>query len=363
MSEEEVRKETRKKVLTFNSCVKDLLKLEQKYGRTAINSVMEVLLRDEDVARCFKRKPRMDLIRQMDINIDEVNIFAGGFTKVRAEIGDGLIFDYYTKTPLNVISGQISIVKRMAILDEPGKVKDVVNPVNAFLGKESVDVIRQLVESHSSSDVRWMSDVEDGETSIATFLQLYSDKSKTSMKVNGLTFYPLHVKVMNVIEEWGKYFVENSKTVLAYLPVHYYKRDVDDNIVPDLEMPRIAKFKAAHHAIEAVMKPAADIAYKGLSCRTVDDQYVRLHLAIGAYCGDIVEVKDMLCIKHGHRTAQPCMRCHVPSAKMNLPTNFQLRSKEETEAILTNFSTLNEDATRMTWTMPAQDRTLRMTAN
>ena len=77
------------------------------------------------------------------------------------------------------------------------------------------------------------------------------------------------------------------------------------------------KVKAVHHTIDAVLKPVADIAYEGLSCRTLDEQYLRLHLAIGAYCGDIVEVKDMLCIKHGHRTAQPCTRCHVPSDKMS----------------------------------------------
>ena len=211
MSAEEVHMETRKKILKFHSCVKELVKLEQKYGTTAINSIMGVLLSDEDVTRCFRKKPKMDQIREMNIDIEEVNIFAGGFTKVRAEINDGVIFDYYTRNPLNVISGQVSIVNRAAILEEPGQVQDVVNPVNAQLGRESIEVIRQMVQSHPSSKVRWMYEVEDGETSTAGFLQLYSDKSKTTMKVNGLTFYPLHMKLMNVIEEWGNYFVKMGR--------------------------------------------------------------------------------------------------------------------------------------------------------
>lgn len=31
-----------------------------------------------------------------------------------------------------------------------------------------------------------------------TFLQLYSDKSITSLKVSGLNLYPLHVNVMDI---------------------------------------------------------------------------------------------------------------------------------------------------------------------
>lgn len=56
------------------------------------------------------------------------------------------------------------------------------------------------------------------------------------MKVNGLTFNLLHVKLMNVSEEWGKYFVGNSKTFMAYLPVHYFKHEAEDQVFSDLEL-------------------------------------------------------------------------------------------------------------------------------
>lgn len=46
-----------------------------------------------------------------------------------------------------------------------------------------------------------------------------------------------------------------------------------------------------HYAIKALMKPVGEFSYKGLSCRTRDEQYVRLHFEIGTYCAEIVEVE------------------------------------------------------------------------
>lgn len=40
------------------------------------------------------------------------------------------------------------------------------------------------------ADIRWYEEESDGEQPIITYLHLYLDKSKTSMKVGSLTFYP-----------------------------------------------------------------------------------------------------------------------------------------------------------------------------
>lgn len=157
---------------------------------------------------------------------------------------------------------------------------------------------------------------------------MHVDKKKTKMKIKCLTFYPLHVNVMNVSRELEKYFVENSKTVMAYLPVYYYDLHAEDMVLPYLEVENIDRMKALNNAIEAVMKSVAEAAYKRLSCRTSDEHYVRLNFAIVAYCVDSLEVKDMISITYRHRMTKPCMRCHINSDKVLLEWNELCRNNE-----------------------------------
>lgn len=64
--------------------------------------------------------------------------------------------------------------------------------------------------------------------------------------------------------------------------------------MPYLEVHRIKRMKVMHYTIEAVMEPLVDIAQNRLSFRTRDDEFIRLYFAIGAYCADTVEMKDLL---------------------------------------------------------------------
>lgn len=63
--------------------------------------------------------------------------------------------------------------------------------------------------------MQWMDGIENGERSIVRFLQRNDDKSERKMKVNGLIFYPFHVKLIKMNDEWGNYFVEHLKSVVS----------------------------------------------------------------------------------------------------------------------------------------------------
>lgn len=126
--------------------------------------------------------------------------------------------------------------------------------------------------------------------------------------------------------------------------------------VPDLEVQRIEVMNAVRYGIEALMKPMTKVAFKGLSCRTRDEEYVRLNFA------DIVEVKDMIHIKYGHRTADQCMKFHINCNKMNLPSTYLFRTKEETDELLGNGNSLNEEDGGLTWRIQEEARNLRIEA-
>lgn len=91
----------------------------------------------------------------MNIDAEEHRIFARFFTKIWAEIIDGLIFDYYTKHSTHALEAHVSLVKRDAILDRPQYGKKWASPVEALLGIESIDVVRKIIDNQRSPDVPW----------------------------------------------------------------------------------------------------------------------------------------------------------------------------------------------------------------
>lgn len=154
----------------------------------------------------------------MNIDAEEVRIFAGGFTNIRAEINDEHIFYYFINEPTHEIAAQVYISKCESIFDKPQKKISSVNTVNTILGVESVHVVRQMIKNHRSHNVRWMDGVEDGGVSIFVFLKPYSDKPQTNMNLNGLTFYPFEFNPMNMAAESGKLHFRTLKNILLISP-------------------------------------------------------------------------------------------------------------------------------------------------
>lgn len=80
---------------------------------------------------------------------------------------------------------------------------------------------------------RWYDEHVDGEISIATFLQLFSDKYKASMKESGLTFYLLQVNVMNFSRNIKHRMKKAVHSIVAYIPVQLFRHtffgNIDDN--------------------------------------------------------------------------------------------------------------------------------------
>lgn len=78
-----------------------------------------------------------------------------------------------------------------------------------------------MVQMSQSGDVRWFEQRVDGGQSIAVFFQLYSDKSKTKIKFSGLTFYPIHINVMNVSKPMPHLMTSHGHAFLYFLPVQF----------------------------------------------------------------------------------------------------------------------------------------------
>lgn len=70
--------------------------------------------------------------------------------------------------------------------------------------------------------MQWYEEKFDGTQSIIAAFQLYSDESKTSLKLSGLAFYPLYVNDMNVYKSMQDFMSNHRHSILAYLPVQLF---------------------------------------------------------------------------------------------------------------------------------------------
>lgn len=90
-----------------------------------------------------------------------------------------------------------------------------------------------MIDISVTADIRCYDEHIDGEMSIVTLLQLFSDQSKTSLKVSSLTFYPLHANVMNLSRNIQHRITTAGHSILVYLSVQFFRHTVFRHVVDD----------------------------------------------------------------------------------------------------------------------------------
>lgn len=188
--------EARKKVVKYNEFVKHVNSIMAKIGPKWIDDLFRKMFDDDIVLQCIKTRSTVISLNSSVVDVKEISLYEDGFRKQNMEC-QGLRYTYYHKDPLRVIEKQVNMVDKKNIFTTPDPDEKEPNPVHSTVGQLSISAIRRQIEIHSDTTVRWYDKLLDGEESMVAFLQLYSDKSKTTMKVNGLTFYPFHVVLMN----------------------------------------------------------------------------------------------------------------------------------------------------------------------
>lgn len=143
------------------------------------------------------------------------------------------------------------------------------------------------MESDQADETGWRELSRDGKTSILKFLQIYSDKSRSTMKTSGLVFYALYVLILNIIHYVNKRMIARGQCVVAYLTIHFYETEME-KFLYDYCMEIIQKLRRnIHQAITKVMERFARKALSGLLGRKNDEFYLRLHITICTDCADL----------------------------------------------------------------------------
>lgn len=116
---------------------------------------------------------------------------------------------------------------------------------------------------------------------------------------------------------------------VALLPIKLFRKDERGVKVVDDKISRLAKLSHGHFLIRDCMKELAEVAYPGSPAQLRDGKMLYMRFAIGNYCADLPEQKDLSCVKCNNTTKQPCTRCHIYRFDMGMYKTSKNRTLKE----------------------------------
>ena len=210
----------------------------------------------------------------------------------------------YMRDPLEVLKFQLTKSRRQNTIYEHvrevnRKHERIFNhPLSGKLASEGFPKILESIKRCARSDVCW----DTSRNNFVGAVQLYSDKSSTSLGCNTMTFYPLHVTLLNFSNELRRRLIQAGDTKFAFLPVHLSKAGEKASSDRRLSM------KLLHHALERALKPLMRAAWTGFGFEDGENVSRRCFPCLGNYITDIPEGKDITSTLYGNVTKFPCSR-------------------------------------------------------
>lgn len=324
-------------------------------GKKQVNGILNILNDPE-----FPVQECRELVRTADDCLAYVDnkcrsqLSSDGFREVMVEDEEtGLTYTYFKKDPTAVLAKQIALANHRNCFFSPINMQAnesplYTNPMRAELGQTASVAVQRAVQSSLDDKVIWKTMEHDGRQSFVGFVQIYSDKSATTLKARGFSFYPIHLVLLNFSTDLRSQLITSAATVVGYLPVGF---DDSDSSLNESQGKADARYRkqrrqVIHNTIEEIFSPLAAIAKIGFDCTDSDNVSRLCHVALGSYCCDIPEAKDMTGVRYGGKTKASCFRCLIPTESMSSSVEAEMRCLEDTLETIRKADSLREEAAK-----------------
>ena len=161
-------------------------------------------------------------------------------------------------------------------------------------------------------DGKWFDYYSGGQAkifSLVAFIQLFTDKTHTTLKGSSVAAYPVHLTLQNYSDSFRRIVINSGISIIGYLPVDTIEmEDPEDEVhVPHTSMTdgRTKRMEILHSAMKVILSTLEESVEKGFEATTADGFTIRCHPALTSYVADLPEVNDMTATKSG-QTARPC---------------------------------------------------------
>ena len=218
---------------SFDALSRSFILIGRGTGDKCCNEALTVLLEEVNhIADFLEKFQNMECIRQYREKQEIIKLDNEGFKLETRTAENGMYYKLYFRDPVKVLQSQIEMTLKEGLITDPSQEITVrTHPMNSDIGVGAVPRAKLAIEQCIFGDVSWRTENSDGEKSSIGLLQVYSDKSQTSLNSSALTFYPMHLTLQNFNEEWRKKHIQSGKTVVAFLPVSFEIEESGDNRV------------------------------------------------------------------------------------------------------------------------------------
>ena len=191
------------------------------------------------------------------------------------------------------------------------------HPLSGKLAETGFPEVKAAIKRSSKKDVCW----NESRNDFIGAVQLYSDKSSTALSTNALTFYPLHLTLLNFSHELRHSFIQSGATKVAFLPV--YLTDSTNDAIRD----RSTRMQLLHKALEKILEPLFKASWSSFEYKDKEQIFRRCYPILGNYVTDYPEGKDITSTLGGSGTANPCTRCLVSKDDLGLCTPISVQKR------------------------------------
>ena len=206
-----------------------IARLSRKTGKKVTEDLLKLLLHPEFTSKKLNNMcGNVDDCRELEDNIFERNLGELGFEiSTVCDPDSNIQCDIYARSSISFLQKQIQgsgsdnavyDQLKMACIQEQG----FAHPMSAALGQKGVPAVIQEIKSSHEDHTLWKESDGSGNSSFVDLIQLYSDKSKTSLKQSAFQVYPVHITLLIFSEAYRRTCIMNGNTVVGFLPVSYH---------------------------------------------------------------------------------------------------------------------------------------------
>ena len=190
----------------------NLCMIERKCGKKAIEELITSMRRDDFNLNDFLRQMRnLDDCKNICQSTLTRSLSAFQFEEKTDQTGDRKFSTkIYVRNAAELLKRKIEhadnscfYVRSVRKVDKDGQ-RRFSHFVETEFARRLEEEHCKKVKSHASLNVMWMKREDTGRDSFVGFLQLYSDKSKTTLKRTGVSAYTIHMNMLNFSYEGWK---------------------------------------------------------------------------------------------------------------------------------------------------------------
>lgn len=304
----------------------------------------------------FSRKAAKDGFHKKTVFYEDNN------TKYAAE--------YFCSDIVTVLRDQVVHAREEDIIYNPPEVDNVRtskgHPMQLSYFRNAVHKRKMEIMRSTDPESMWYN--SQVKKSFVGFMQMFTDKTVTTMKIGGIAAHVVHATFLNFTKKYRKTLIQEGKTIIGFLPTGSNDVNADslknseaskddesefvnitdlDEVVGDVQdddvlkkdsktialmdkvmltstaAGRRVKMGILHKSMMEILQPLLDVSVTGFKIQRQHCTFICYPMFM-SYCCDIPEAKDMSAVRHNLNTRCPCHRCLVTLSDItNLSTGKQ----------------------------------------